>query len=123
MSWQPFKPVQGILVAGDKKQQSLSGWRILRYIQKGWRLKNAWDTLTVIEVRNDGTPYYVGFTDIFGDTGVLTTPITTPRFAGLLGREPCTFFAVFSLDDPQPLDLREVDRRPKNDPGDGVTVI
>jgi hypothetical protein len=77
----------------------------------------------VIEVDSDGEPYFVGFTDIFGGTLVYTVPITTPRFAGLLGREPCTFFAIKDLTDPRPLDLREVDRRPKHDPGPDVTVI
>ncbi len=122
--WKSFKPVSGISVPGDKAQSPLSQVTIIRHLQKLVALKWQWDTLAVLEVENNGEPYLVGFTDTFGQTAIRTVPITTPRFAGLLGHENCMFFAIRDMVDPRPLKLKFIERRAKDYPvPPDVTVI
>ena len=109
MAWKRFQPLSGLVVAGDK-----SRWPTFFLLLKPFSIAFHWNEMAVIEVAGAADGYYVGFTDQAGRTFVLTKKVHTPRFAGLLGHEDCEFFAVDSLENPQPLTLKLVSRVPKS---------
>ena len=124
VGWQSFTRVEGRRVTGDKEQWGLVSQTLLfREIEKAIALHLWWDEVALFEVDYDG-PYWVGYTDAFGETRLRRNPVTTRRFAGALGYEDCEFFAIRNPKDPKSrLEVKFISRRSRKDPGDHVTVI